>query len=134
MKALFLFATALSFFISSNAGSVNKTGDVCTVTPAGNGSDDSAAIIEAFTECKADSKIVFPSMNFSIQRVMTTVGLQNVQVDMSGYLLVSIFWTAIVFVSDKSLSGTQIFRIGSTTHCPSDIKTNRQHGSLAGVM
>jgi hypothetical protein len=71
------------------AGSVQKTGNVCTIIPSTNGADDSAAIIQAFQQCKANSRVVFLNQTYHIEKEMLTTGLTNVTVEQRGYLLMS---------------------------------------------
>lgn len=88
-----LSVLSLCLFNAARAGHVVKRGNTCTVLPSqpgSNSTDDSGAILSAFEQCKEHSRIVFPEgKRYNIERVMETVGLNNVTIDMKGYLLVS---------------------------------------------
>jgi galacturan 1,4-alpha-galacturonidase len=72
------------------AGTVQKVGNVCTITPDPDGTDDSNAIISAFQQCRTNSRVVFQqNMTYHIEKEMLTTGLDNVVVEQRGYLLVS---------------------------------------------
>ena len=61
----------LSFcvFVLGGGVSISTTNDrkTCTVTPLGDGQDDTPNIVEAFTECGANALVVFPEgQNYTI--------------------------------------------------------------------
>lgn len=75
-------------------GSVSHVGNSCTVHPAGNKTDDSAAIVHAFKLCGHGGRVKFLNETYWIEKVMNTTGLRDVEVDLSGTLLVrSIVYT-----------------------------------------
>ena len=65
---------------------VVKRGNVCTIEPSGG--DDSPAIISAFKQCNRDSVVVFQNKTYHVERIMSTHGLKNVEVQNHGTLLV----------------------------------------------
>ncbi|CCM01521.1 uncharacterized protein FIBRA_03577 [Fibroporia radiculosa] len=90
MNLLALLSTAQFLYLLvsvAHAGTLTKNGDVCTVSPSDDGSDDTPAILSAFAECSQDATIVIDKGTFNIETVMETVGLQNVTVDLRGTLL-----------------------------------------------
>ncbi|KDQ52576.1 glycoside hydrolase family 28 protein [Jaapia argillacea MUCL 33604] len=68
-------------------GTVSKNGTICTIQPSLNGTDDTPAILYAFEQCGKDGSVVFQNATYNIEQVMTTTGLENVVVDLSGTLL-----------------------------------------------
>ncbi|KII90376.1 glycoside hydrolase family 28 protein [Plicaturopsis crispa FD-325 SS-3] len=73
-----------------SAGSVTKSGSVCTVHPSPSNStspDDAPAIISAFEQCSSDATVVFENATYHIEQIMNTTGLQNVTIDHRGTLL-----------------------------------------------
>ncbi|KAJ6532763.1 glycoside hydrolase family 28 protein [Mycena vulgaris] len=62
----------------------------CTVHPSGNFTDDSPAIVDAFSLCGQGGTIVFLNETYWIEKVMNTTGLNDVRIDLSGTLL----WSA----------------------------------------
>lgn len=71
------------------AGSVTKSGSICTVHASSDGSDDAPAILRAFDLCGKDASVLFDPSTYHIESVMNTTGLHNVFVDLPGTLLVS---------------------------------------------
>jgi len=62
----------------------------CTIQPSGNASiDDAPAIVAAFQKCRKNGLVVFLNETYHINTVMNTTGLENVEVDLKGTLLVS---------------------------------------------
>lgn len=62
---------------------------VCVVPAAGNSSiDDTPAVLKAFDECGHGGKILFENTTYHINSVMNTTGLENVEIDLRGTLLV----------------------------------------------
>ncbi|TFY76560.1 hypothetical protein EWM64_g7452 [Hericium alpestre] len=85
-----LISTALLLLAQLAAawpGTVHKHGNVCTVIPSVDGSDDSQAIVSAFKQCRTDSTVRFENKTYHVDRVMQTTGLRNVTVDLKGTLL-----------------------------------------------
>ncbi|KAI5287829.1 hypothetical protein KEM52_001409 [Ascosphaera acerosa] len=61
---------------------------VCHVTPSGSESvDDAPAIVKAFKDCKHNGRVVFDNSTYHIRSVMSTTGLDDVEVDLKGTLL-----------------------------------------------
>jgi galacturan 1,4-alpha-galacturonidase len=86
-----MFWTYISLYLVTlvAAGTVKKVGNVCTITPDPDGGDDSTAIINAFQQCKTNSRVVFQqNMTYHIEKEMLTTDLNNVTVEQRGYLLV----------------------------------------------
>ncbi len=62
----------------------------CIVPAAGNPSiDDTPAVLKAFSDCGHGGKILFENTTYHINRVMNTTGLEDVEIDLRGTLLVS---------------------------------------------
>jgi galacturan 1,4-alpha-galacturonidase len=64
-----------------------KEKKTCVVKPSLNGSDDTPAILQAFSSCGKNGRIVFINETYHINTVMNTTGLENVDVDLYGTLL-----------------------------------------------
>lgn len=60
---------------------------VCHVVPAPNGGDSAPAILDAFSKCGQNGKVIFDNKTYHVNSVMTTTGLHNVEVDIRGTLL-----------------------------------------------
>lgn len=60
----------------------------CTIAANDDGSDDSAAIIDAFTECQRDGHIVFENTTYNIEKAMSFKSLDHVKIDIKGTLRV----------------------------------------------
>ncbi|KAJ7098255.1 glycoside hydrolase family 28 protein [Mycena epipterygia] len=91
-----LFLAALAY-----GGHVVKRDTTCTVHPSGNFTDDSPAIIDAFTLCGQGGTIEFLNETYWIEKVMNTTGLNDVNINLRGTLL----WSAanISYWLDNSL-------------------------------
>jgi hypothetical protein len=61
---------------------------VCTVRPNKNGSDDALAVIKAFQDCGKNGRIEFLNETYHIESIMNTTGLDDVEIDLKGTLLV----------------------------------------------
>ncbi|KAJ7150942.1 glycoside hydrolase family 28 protein [Mycena crocata] len=72
------------------SGHVIKRDARCTVIPSRNFTDDSPAIVDAFTLCGQGGSIEFLNETYWIEKVMNTTGLNDVQIDLRGTLL----WSA----------------------------------------
>ncbi|GME62216.1 Glycoside hydrolase family 28 [Neofusicoccum parvum] len=59
----------------------------CTIPANEDGSDDTLAILEAFDECGTNGHIIFQNTTYHIDRIMTTTGLSNTDIDIYGTLL-----------------------------------------------
>lgn len=67
----------------------NPSRRTCIVPAAGNSSiDDTPAILKAFNDCGHGGKILFENTTYHINRVMNTTGLEDVEIDLRGTLLV----------------------------------------------
>ncbi|CAE6538634.1 unnamed protein product [Rhizoctonia solani] len=84
---LWKFILAAWLITLSKAGTMVKRGTQCTLTPGGEGVDDSQAIIDAFDQCGHNGHVVFQNTTYHIERVMNTTGLFNCTVDIQGTLL-----------------------------------------------
>lgn len=60
----------------------------CVVAANNDGTDDSPAIIKAFTECQKNGHIVFENTTYNIEKVMSFKDLDHVKVDIRGTLIV----------------------------------------------
>lgn len=67
-----------------------KYGRRCVVPANNDGTDDSPAIIEAFTKCHKNAVVVFQNTTYNIEQAMAFKDLHNVKVDIKGTLLVSL--------------------------------------------
>ncbi|CAE6427277.1 unnamed protein product [Rhizoctonia solani] len=85
-RVLKLILTA-SLIVLSKAGTVAKEGNQCTLTPGGEGVDDSQAIIDAFDQCGQNGHVIFQNATYHIERVLNTTGLVNCTIDIQGTLL-----------------------------------------------
>jgi galacturan 1,4-alpha-galacturonidase len=92
----FLASALLALSISSVPGSTLELrhpnpapkNKLCTVKPNLNGSDDTPAILQAFDSCSKNGHIVFINETYYVDTVMNTTGLENVDIDLYGTLLV----------------------------------------------
>ncbi|KAI9648536.1 hypothetical protein NHQ30_003171 [Ciborinia camelliae] len=95
----------------------------CTVTSAGNGADDSAAIMSALTECNNGGHVVFSKgVTYSVATAMDWTFLKHIDLDIQGEILFSdntTYWQAnsfpIVFQNATSffkLGGEDVFMYG----------------------
>ncbi|KAJ7193822.1 pectin lyase-like protein, partial [Mycena pura] len=71
-------------------GHVVKRQQTCTVHPSRNFTDDSPAIVDAFSLCGQGGRIEFLNETYWIEKVMNTTGLNDVVIDLRGTLL----WSA----------------------------------------
>jgi len=71
-------------------GHVVQRENTCTVHPSGNLTDDSPAIIDAFSLCGQGGTIEFLNETYWIEKVMNTTGLNDVNINLRGTLL----WSA----------------------------------------
>lgn len=63
--------------------------NVCQVEASGtNATDDTPAILEAFEQCGKHGKIVFEDTTYYVNSVMNVTGLEDVDIDIHGTLLV----------------------------------------------
>lgn len=63
--------------------------NVCQVEASGtNATDDTPAILEAFEQCGKHGKIVFEDTTYYVNSVMNVAGLEDVDIDIHGTLLV----------------------------------------------
>ncbi|KAJ7045482.1 pectin lyase fold/virulence factor [Mycena alexandri] len=74
-------------------GHVVQRQQTCTVHPSGNFTDDSPAIVEAFSLCGQGGRIEFLNQTYWIEKVMNTTGLNDAVIDLRGTLLASA-WSA----------------------------------------
>jgi hypothetical protein len=92
----FLASVLFALSISSVAASTLKLdlpdpapkNKLCTVKPNLDGSDDAPAILQAFDLCGKNGHIVFINETYYVNTVMNTTGLENVDIDLYGTLLV----------------------------------------------
>ncbi|KAI0600452.1 glycoside hydrolase family 28 protein [Biscogniauxia sp. FL1348] len=90
MKSIFtrLFPTTLVLVLLPGLArsALTITGSTCTVTPLGDGGDDTGQILAAFGACGQDGTVVLTEGEFNVGRVMETTGLRNVDVEVHGTL------------------------------------------------
>jgi len=82
MQLLPLLLALLPLGISASVVKVNNT---CTVVPVPSGGDDGPSILSAFAQCGQNGKIVLDKY-YSVNTVLNTTGLNNVSIELSGYL------------------------------------------------
>jgi hypothetical protein len=117
---------------------------VCEVPAHGNGTDDSPAILAAVEKCGQGGTIVFSNTTYHVEKVMNTTGMNNVEIQLRGTLLVRL---AVVFIAPGVLTNgngvhslARISTTGSKTPflclvtMQAAIKTNRLPGSLVATM
>ena len=75
----------------SAAAAVSPRGSTCVVKASGtNKTDDAPAIRSAFEECGRGGSIVFsPNTTYYVNSVLNISGLEDVDIDIQGKLLVS---------------------------------------------
>lgn len=66
----------------------SKRGDVCEVPAHEDGSDDSAAILDAFDDCGHGGTIIFSNTTYHVEKVLNTTGLEDCRIELKGTLLV----------------------------------------------
>lgn len=82
-----LICTLLSTLGAARPDSPRKT---CTVKASGtNATDDAPAIISAFNECGHGGDIVFKATTYYINSALNISGLEDVDIDIQGKLLVN---------------------------------------------
>jgi galacturan 1,4-alpha-galacturonidase len=88
---LSVWATVLCAVVADNKGpSPQPLSKTCVVTPSGNASiDDAPAIVDAFSKCGHNGRVVFLNETYYVNSVMNTTGLRNCDIDLKGTLLVS---------------------------------------------
>ena len=64
-----------------------KAQKTCTIKPSLNGADDTPAILQAFSNCNKNARIVFSNETYHVNTVMNTTGLENVDIDLFGTLI-----------------------------------------------
>lgn len=75
----------------TNAGRP-KNRTTCTIEASGtNSTDDAPAIRTAFERCGHHGKVIFKSTTYYVNSVLNITGLEDVEVDIQGTLLVCLF-------------------------------------------
>lgn len=104
----------------------------CEIPAQGNVSgDDSPAIVEAFTECKKDSDILFTNTTYYIKTALSFKDLENVNIDIRGRLEVSCFFNGTshafedIEIANGVSSGVLISNTGSRILSRSDQEKTR---------
>lgn len=85
LAAVFLFLFTLVESDDSNRG-YRK---VCIVPSCKDGSDDAPAVLRAFEECGNHGRVEFLNETYYIESIMNISGLNDVEIDLKGTLLVS---------------------------------------------
>ncbi|KAF1964791.1 putative exo-polygalacturonase [Bimuria novae-zelandiae CBS 107.79] len=90
-------STLLSFAIFSLGGAAALLGEqkVCTVAASGtNKTDDAPAIRSALSKCNNGGRIIFEPTTYYVNSVLNITGLEDVDIDINGKLLVGpVFWS-----------------------------------------
>ncbi|KDN37174.1 hypothetical protein RSAG8_10306, partial [Rhizoctonia solani AG-8 WAC10335] len=85
---LWKLTLASSLIMLSKACTMVKQGSQCTLTPGGEGVDDSQAMIDAFDRCGQNGHVIFQNATtYHVERVLNTTGLANCVIDIRGTLL-----------------------------------------------
>lgn len=97
MRALpYLPFLLISTLATSNDVSKRRT---CTIDASGsNATDDAPAIRTAFKECGRNGRVIFGPHTYYINSVLNITGLSDVDVDITGELLVYTPITSISFL------------------------------------
>lgn len=73
------------------AAALTREARICTVPASGtNATDDAPAIQAAFAECNNGGRIVFNPTTYYVNSILNITGLEDVQVEIQGKLLVRI--------------------------------------------
>lgn len=76
-------------FLSHTVEAAQPHHKVCQVEASGtNATDDTPAILEAFEQCGKHGKIVFEDTTYYVNSIMNVTGLEDVDIDIHGTLLV----------------------------------------------
>lgn len=125
---------------SLTSATPSKGRKTCTIKASGtNKTDDAPAIRSAFSECSRRARIVFNPTTYYVNSVLNITGLEDVEIDILGTLLVrrSLHSFHAHIIRDLTFyyyfSGVQIFLTGSTTPYPWATKTNPQPLSSAAT-
>lgn len=79
----------LTLYAIGAAANEKRREYVCTIAASGtNLTDDAPAIRAAFKECKSNARIVFTPTTYYINTELDIRGLENVDIDIQGELLV----------------------------------------------
>ena len=80
----------LSLLALQAGASLTQSRKTCNIKASGaNRTDDAPAIRAAFKECGRHGKIVFEPTTYYINSVLNITGLEDVEIDIQGELLVS---------------------------------------------
>lgn len=84
-----LIQCTIAFDPHELAASLQDRSDVrrCVIPANNDGTDDSPAIIAAFSKCSRDSEIIFQNTTYNIAKVMNLTNLENVKIEIHGTLL-----------------------------------------------
>lgn len=73
----------------TNAALLGGNPKLCEVPASGtNETDDAPAIRSAFSDCNRGGKVVFSAPTYYVNSVLNITGLENIEVDIQGKLLV----------------------------------------------
>ena len=122
----------LSTLVKSDSGSAEHR-KVCTVHPCKDGSDDAPEIIRAFKDCGKRGRVEFLNETYHIESIMNISGLNDVEIDLKGTLLVSHPSNLHFMKANHWNSGERISATGWITRCQWDIRINLQLGFLAAI-
>ena len=79
-----------SILVPLSAAGASKARSVCVVNPTpSNATDAAPAIIKAFKECSRHGRVVFKPAEYYVNSVMEVQGLEDVEIDIQGTLVVS---------------------------------------------
>lgn len=102
----------------------------CIVKASGsNSTDDAPAIRSAFNECGRHGKIVFEPTTYFVNSVLNISGLEDVDIDVQGQLLVCVLTYVFCTATNRIYSGAPTYNTGSMRLFQSDTKTNPQLSS-----
>jgi hypothetical protein len=72
---------------------------LCTVKPNKDGSDDAPAVIQAFQDCGKNGRVEFLNETYHIKSIMNTTGLDDVEIDLKGTLLVRLLLLLHLYIN-----------------------------------
>lgn len=96
VSAIMYLPTIIALFTTVQVALASAIGDkntpkTCIVPAAGNSSiDDTPAVLQAFSDCGHGGRILLQNTTYHINSVMNTTGLEDVEIDLRGTLLVDI--------------------------------------------
>lgn len=111
MRLEHLFPIAL--FALQSSASATQARKTCTIKASGtNQTDDAPAIRKAFKECGRHGKVVFEPTTYHVNSVLNITGLEDVDIDVQGQILVRSLHSNKCCMGLTITSGVPIFNTG----------------------